>query len=371
MSIELAPPSTFVLACALVAMSPAFIGQGSMDRYLMTDANGVVTTVLIVSGHPIEALTCTALTVVVSAVRKPLVAHLNLFNFSIGILSMALVLGGMNRVDPTPLTLWWCASVAAIVLVVDLLMNIVMREILELEYPGSSSGTMREVVSSTSASALGETPLMLVLAIALQVREEFAVFLLLPFAMTYALFVATTRAAQEQLNAEIDPLTGLNNRRRLDTDLERLEAEVVTTEADRQRSWVLLADIDNFKQLNDTQGHDVGDSALVATAAVISKAVRHRDQCYRYGGEEFVVLFTDTCSREEALAIAERIRTIAQQELQTYGVTLSIGLHPLSAGEPAEYALSCADQAMYQVKKSGKNAVRISTDLKLDEPVEA
>lgn len=155
-----------------------------------------------------------------------------------------------------------------------------------------------------------------------------------------------------------DQLTGALNRRGLDETLER---EI--KRADRQQAPVSLVmlDIDNFKQLNDTLGHQVGDRALVHLTKVIKETLRPTDAVARYGGEEFLIVLPDT-------GLAEAVETITrlQRELtkkfflndnKRLLITFSAGVALRAENEEAEIVISRADKAMYQAKKSGKNRV--------------
>ena len=158
-----------------------------------------------------------------------------------------------------------------------------------------------------------------------------------------------------------DPLTGLYNRRFC---LERLEQEWAESVQTGKSLACLLIDIDHFKRVNDTYGHDVGDHVLVSTAGVLQAKLRASDVACRLGGEEFLVIGS-SMDRETALACAERLR--ADVEAQTIKianmnlrVTLSIGVslrRPTMAAS-AELIKS-ADEAVYLAKANGRNQVRI------------
>ena len=123
----------------------------------------------------------------------------------------------------------------------------------------------------------------------------------------------------------------------------------------------LLADVDHFKQYNDSHGHLAGDAALVKVAEVFRKTTRQVDCVARYGGEEFVVMLLE-CTMATAAIVAERIRShVAQQDLGQGSLTLSIGLaeYP-DGGDTPEELIASADAAMYQAKSSGRNQVVIA-----------
>lgn len=152
-----------------------------------------------------------------------------------------------------------------------------------------------------------------------------------------------------------DPLTGLWNRRFVE---ERLAQEA---RADRRTSVILL-DIDHFKLVNDTYGHDVGDVVLRTAAQLFVGGVRTSDEVCRWGGEEFIVLCPGA-PEPEAVQIAERLREcVAASEIPDLGraVTVSAGVAELAPGATA-HTLRRADQALYAAKRQGRNRVYASS----------
>jgi len=165
-------------------------------------------------------------------------------------------------------------------------------------------------------------------------------------------------AQQEELTklAHTDPLTGLMNRRHF-----RLLADQEFTRAARthQQLLMMMLDIDHFKQVNDTHGHDVGDQALIAIADVLRNGIRDMDILARWGGEEFLVLLPET-DMAGAMPIAERIREqVSQIKLPKIpeGLTISIGLCEAKPGMELKTVTSLADQALYQAKANGRNRI--------------
>ncbi len=161
--------------------------------------------------------------------------------------------------------------------------------------------------------------------------------------------------------AVMDGLTGLHNRRYLDTHLKRL----IERAAVRGRPMsICIADIDRFKRVNDTYGHDAGDEILKEFATRIRSTVRGADLACRYGGEEFVLVMPDT-SPQTAETIAERLRAVIEEKpfhLQSADVsidiTASLGLSFLSsAGDSPDSLLKRADLALYEAKNGGRNRV--------------
>lgn len=161
--------------------------------------------------------------------------------------------------------------------------------------------------------------------------------------------------------AVIDGLTGLHNRRYLDSHLKILMERAAAR--GRQMS-VCITDIDRFKLINDTYGHDVGDAVLREFANRLRTAVRGADLACRYGGEEFVLVMPDT-SAETATAVAERLRMTIEQEpflLPDAGaalqVTASLGIASLLPdGDGPDALMKRADTALYEAKRSGRNRV--------------
>ncbi|MEB2846078.1 PleD family two-component system response regulator [Rhizobiales bacterium RZME27] len=161
--------------------------------------------------------------------------------------------------------------------------------------------------------------------------------------------------------AVTDGLTGLQNRRYLDNHLKTL----FNRAAARGRSLsICLVDIDRFKQVNDTYGHDVGDEVLKEFASRIRSTVRGADLACRYGGEEFVVVMPDT-DPAQAATIAERLRAMVETQpfhIRSLGinltVTASLGIAGNEPGvETPDQLLKQADLALYEAKNGGRNRV--------------
>jgi len=157
-----------------------------------------------------------------------------------------------------------------------------------------------------------------------------------------------------------DPLTSMHNRRYLERHLGQLVAQNV--ERGRPVSLLIL-DVDHFKTVNDTWGHDVGDRVLREVASRITASLRGIDLSCRFGGEEFVAAFSGV-DADRAVVIAERLRKkIAydpfpvQTENGPLFVTVSVGAATSHGGDTAESLLKRADQALYRAKKDGRNRV--------------
>lgn len=158
-----------------------------------------------------------------------------------------------------------------------------------------------------------------------------------------------------------DGLTRAYNRRVFD---DRLRSEF-SYAVRHDRSLVLfLVDVDHFKSVNDTFGHQAGDCVLQQVASLISSTLRVEDMCARYGGEEFAVIIRDTAP-VDALVVAERVRAlVAANQIEWAGqrinVTVSIGMAcsiAMPATEDAAALLRRADEGLYQAKQSGRNRV--------------
>ncbi|GAM09230.1 response regulator PleD [Geobacter sp. OR-1] len=157
-----------------------------------------------------------------------------------------------------------------------------------------------------------------------------------------------------------DPLTQLFNRRYM---MEVLDREIQRTARKGSPISILLIDIDHFKKVNDTYGHQLGDVVLVNVANVIRKYLRTYDVAARYGGEEFVAILPET-PLDEAITVAERIRAATQQssfsnKLQSLKITISIGVatFPMPGLDSVDDLIRIADEGLYRAKSEGRNRV--------------
>lgn len=152
-----------------------------------------------------------------------------------------------------------------------------------------------------------------------------------------------------------DELTGLYNRRYVVGDL---VDDIKEKKEDQKLNVVILADIDDFKKVNDTYGHDAGDMALRCIAAILEDhCAKHK--VVRWGGEEFLVVLFDV-SEQEAFEICEGIREDVEHFPMTnkedqFSCTLTLGLHVINPEEGIEECIACADKALYYGKRHGKN----------------
>ncbi len=160
-----------------------------------------------------------------------------------------------------------------------------------------------------------------------------------------------------------DQLTGALNRRGLE---EMFEAESARAQRRGSSLAVALLDIDNFKKLNDSFGHKVGDEALVHLARVVRHHLRPQDVLARYGGEEFVILLPETTDADAYNALTRLQRELTREffmtDQQKVIITFSAGLTLMRSDESLQPALERADSAMYQAKQAGRNRVVIADD---------
>lgn len=177
--------------------------------------------------------------------------------------------------------------------------------------------------------------------------------------------VALQRAVDNLTHlASYDTLTHLMNRRVL---LESLDREILRCKRNDSGLAIALCDIDNFKTVNDTYGHDVGDMALIECARIMKEQVRGTDYVGRWGGEEFLFILPDT-NPAGTLVVVERIRKMIENTFIPYdGGTLKL---TVSFGLCFEYAefnpkkmIDFADKAMYVAKNSGKNRIVIHNEI--------
>lgn len=158
-----------------------------------------------------------------------------------------------------------------------------------------------------------------------------------------------------EILSKTDPLTGLSNRR-------SLEERYQQSELLKEDYAVIMGDIDDFKKVNDTYGHDIGDKVLKAVAEIFKASVRNNDIVCRWGGEE-ILIFLPKCSREDAVSIAERIleniRDLKIDALDetVFQVTMTLGVSVSFEAESFEEVMRAADRRLYDGKHAGKNQV--------------
>jgi diguanylate cyclase (GGDEF)-like protein len=154
-----------------------------------------------------------------------------------------------------------------------------------------------------------------------------------------------------------DSLTGLNNRSQFDENIAR---KLERSRRQHREFGLMLLDLDNFKQVNDTLGHKIGDDVLVRFARILGQSVRGTDTVYRFGGDEFAILVDDN-KGEVAAILAERIQSKVRKDklLNNVNVTTSIGFTFSCLADDLSDIFERADKAMYDSKAAGRNTYRI------------
>lgn len=164
------------------------------------------------------------------------------------------------------------------------------------------------------------------------------------------------REKQVSEMSQIDPLTGIFNRRKIGENLNEMKQQ--------DRSFaIILMDLDHFKMINDTYGHDIGDEVLKRVAKKLASTVRGGDIVGRFGGEEFILVLENK-TLKQAIDIAERCRIEIENEVfrlnefTTLQISASFGITISNAVLPKEAIIKQADEALYLAKKSGRNQVK-------------
>jgi len=167
---------------------------------------------------------------------------------------------------------------------------------------------------------------------------------------------AENEATQARVMAETDQLTGIANRRRTSFALERA---VDASRASGKPASIAMFDIDHFKRINDTFGHQMGDKVLKRVAGDAGSELRSADTLGRFGGEEFVIVLPDATA-DVAMMVAERVRVAIEAGGDNPRVTISIGVAELEIDDTYEMLLMRADQALYVAKRGGRNTIRLA-----------
>ncbi len=174
------------------------------------------------------------------------------------------------------------------------------------------------------------------------------------------------RRIHNKLNelASNDALTGLPNRR---TFYNQLEHFISLKARDKKDLSLIFVDVDDFKMINDAQGHDIGDNVLIDIAATLKSTIRHTDFIARWGGEEFIILLIDT-QLQDAQLIAAQLReniekntNLLQQSKKK--VTVSLGVTQARDNDDADLLFKRVDNALYHAKRTGKNCVVTSEEI--------
>ena len=158
-----------------------------------------------------------------------------------------------------------------------------------------------------------------------------------------------------------DPLTGIGNRKHLEG---RLRAVIAEYQNNASNAGLLFMDVDRFKQVNDSHGHNTGDNTLRMIANTIRYGLRATDTIGRWGGEEFIAILYDVQSEKSLQAAAEKVRSLVEcsrldVDEQGLTVTISIGGTLLLPGDTPETLVQRADQLMYRSKQAGRNRVTV------------
>ncbi|HEY3368749.1 MAG TPA: diguanylate cyclase [Symbiobacteriaceae bacterium] len=164
--------------------------------------------------------------------------------------------------------------------------------------------------------------------------------------------------ANLSLAAWTDPLTMLANRR---TMVERIREEAARTDRTQGLFSLCISDLDHFKKINDTYGHDAGDHVLKSIASILKSALREQDVLARWGGEEFLLLMPETGLKEAQIA-AERLRGVVENAEILYdgnriALTMTFGVSTYDKSEGVDGSIKKADSALYVGKSTGRNCV--------------
>jgi len=166
-----------------------------------------------------------------------------------------------------------------------------------------------------------------------------------------------TKQREAEKMAETDPLTNVYNRRKFS---QLLDQEIERVERYNKSLAVVLLDIDHFKRINDTFGHDAGDSVLKKISRLIRENIRSVETLARYGGEEFVIILPET-NLKKAMTAAERIRRVIERKsFDKLGhITISAGVSIFEEGDNKHSIVKKADRGLYIAKREGRNRVSI------------
>jgi len=175
--------------------------------------------------------------------------------------------------------------------------------------------------------------------------------------------VIQTRRQVDELRQSVftDPLTGVGNRRQLE---ERLYATKIEVERGVGIAGLIFIDIDKFKNINDTYGHEVGDKILLMVVRTLKHNLRATDLLGRWGGDEFMAIIQDVQDLSTLQDVAKKLRVMVESsrlDLETVrlSVTISIGATLIQAGETSENFFQRADQLMYKSKQAGRNQITV------------
>jgi diguanylate cyclase (GGDEF)-like protein len=250
---------------------------------------------------------------------------------------------------------WWLSNSILVGTMTALAQRHSVRDGLRVGLTQEGWLRLQEAILSVLAVVVWWTNPLLLLAVVLLVIGQ---------AMTgRRLFHEYEAAAVAREQARRDPLTRLPNRRAFEEELDSRP----------NPDAVLMFDLDHFKRINDTFGHDAGDSVLVEVAVLVQQTLGSRAFCARLGGEEFCALVADVLSDDELFELAECVRLAVKglriAELEQLRVTISIGAaRPRGQELTARNAIMRADQALYRAKRHGRDQTQLdvpSDDVRL------
>ncbi len=161
----------------------------------------------------------------------------------------------------------------------------------------------------------------------------------------------------------MDSLSGLPNRAALDLAVTR---ELKLAQRHSKPLSLMVVDIDHFKRINDTYGHLTGDAVIRDVAQCLRNTVRETDQVFRFGGEEFVILLSETelnCAKASAERVRQTIQTLSfAQNARELQCSVSVGLASLSMGDTFDALFERADKALYEAKRNGRNQIQYAVE---------
>ncbi len=160
--------------------------------------------------------------------------------------------------------------------------------------------------------------------------------------------------------AFLDDLTQTNNRRYF---FKTVPTIISLHKRENSPLSIAILDLDDFKNLNDTHGHTVGDAMLEHFAKVVTRTLRIEDVFCRYGGEEFIILFQNQSVKQAVVAIERTLQLVENSLLDfednTYSITFSAGITDVNLNEPINDSIKLADDALYKAKNLGKNRIEV------------
>lgn len=238
------------------------------------------------------------------------------------------------------------------------ILNISGKDILFWVFPAAIS--MHFLLRSNEALFMN----FVLLAGILLTPLDISLYGFITFVLTYIITILLTAQFSSRLKSdnrslknlsEVDCLTQTGNRRALNKKI----LEIIHSNSSKQAQCLMVLDIDHFKSLNDTYGHQTGDQALINLAIAIRNHFNANASVYRYGGEEFVILVSTSLSLAQKQAEDLRKIVASTHLIQEQLITVSIGIAQLSCNEQPDDWVKKADQALYNAKTGGRNQVKI------------